>query len=95
MVIDLVFLGVIFGITNNHQTAADDCDANGNMVRWLFVFAGYLGAQFVYDFYYTVVFGYAKRTTEVTRAISDFVMTIILYGFGIGWLCYGNWMVYN
>ncbi len=93
MILDLVFMGVIFGITNNHSVGAKACSYK--MWIWHMVFAGYLGAQFLYDLYYTIVFGYIKRTTEVTRALSDFVMTCILYGFGLSWLVWGNVLVYN
>jgi hypothetical protein len=42
MLIDLILLGTIFGITNNNETGAWAC--NKNMVIWLYVFGGYLGA---------------------------------------------------
>ena len=95
MIIELVLLGTIFGLTNNNQVPTEQCAGGRDMVVWLFVFGGYLGAQFVYDFYYTVVFGYVKRASEVSRVISDFIMTYVLYGFGVAWLIYGNVLVYN
>jgi hypothetical protein len=42
MAIDLALIGTIVGITNNRELPASDC--NHRMVRWLYAFAGYLGA---------------------------------------------------
>jgi len=42
MAIDLILLGTVFGITNNHETGAWAC--NDKMVKWLYVFGGYCGA---------------------------------------------------
>ena len=93
MIIELTFLGVIYGVTNNHEDGAWACLRD--MVIWLYVFAGYLAAQFVYDLYYTIVFGYCKRSTEVCRCISDLTMTLVLYGFGLAWFIWGNILLYH
>lgn len=42
MIIELTFLGVIYGVTNNHEDGAWNCSRD--MVIWLYVFAGYLAA---------------------------------------------------
>lgn len=42
MAIDLALIGTIVGITNNREFLASEC--NDRMVRWLYAFAGYLGA---------------------------------------------------
>jgi hypothetical protein len=42
MAIELALLGVIYGVTNNHEDAAWECSRD--MVVWLYVFGGYLGA---------------------------------------------------
>lgn len=93
MTIELTLLGTIYGVTNNHEDSAWACSRD--MVIWLYVFGGYLGAQFLYDLYYTIGFGYINRVSEICRFISDGVMFFILYGFAIAWLIYGNVLVYN
>lgn len=93
MTLELALLGTIYGVTNNHEAEAWLC--NSDIVVWLYVFAGYLGAQFLYDAYYTIVFGYMKRVSEVCRFISDGIMFFILYGFALAWLVYGNVLVWD
>lgn len=93
MTIDLILLGTIFGITNNNETGAWACSKN--MVIWLYVFGGYLGAQFLYDLFYTLHYGHSRRPSEVCRLLSDVKMQIVLYGFGVAWLIYGNWVVWE
>jgi len=93
MAIDLIFIGTIVGITNNMEGSARQCMYR--TVRWLYAFAGWLGAQFLYDLYYTVKYGYSRRPSEGKRLCTDIFMTLISYGFGLAWLIYGNARVWN
>lgn len=93
MVIDLALLGTIFGMVNNREDSAWACSKK--MVIWLYVFAGFLGAMFVYHLLHTLCFGLRRRPSALCRLIVDVIAAVILYFFGIAWLIYGNYLVWH
>lgn len=93
MLVDLALLGTIFGMVNNREDAAWACSRD--MVVWLYVFAGFLGAMFVYHLLHTLCFGVRRRPSALCRLIVDVIAAIILGFFGIAWLIYGNYLVWH
>jgi hypothetical protein len=94
ILIDLILLGTVFGITNNNETGAWACSKN--MVIWLYVFGGWCGALFLYHLYHALHYGHTRRPSEVKRLCCDLIiLQIILYGFGVAWFIYGNWVVWE
>jgi hypothetical protein len=49
----------------------------------------------LYDLYYTIKYGYSRRPSEAKRLLSDVFMVLILYGFAVAWLIYGNVIVWE
>jgi hypothetical protein len=93
MVVDATWLGVYYGLTKQNDEEGEDC--SHDMKVWLYVMGAVHGAFFIYHSILLTTVGFTPCCRKSGRNFLEHIYFMLLLGFYMAWLIYGNTFVYD
>jgi hypothetical protein len=93
IIIDALWLGIYYGLTKQSDEESDEC--SHDMTVWLYVMGATHGAFFIYHLILLGTVGFSPCCRKSGRNFLEHIYWLLLCGFYMAWLVYGNTFVYD